>query len=82
DALESIIQIVDKDDEEEPLMSTLWACNSVKKRDQEFVQLSKSLLGDPFLHKEIVMKAKEYVTKHHSWEHERKAYQNLVLMLQ
>ncbi|XP_053225995.1 glycosyltransferase 1 domain-containing protein 1 isoform X4 [Podarcis raffonei] len=49
---------------------------------QEFVQLSKSLIGDPFLHKEIVMKAKEYVTKHHSWEHERKAYQNLVLMLQ
>ncbi|XP_053135750.1 glycosyltransferase 1 domain-containing protein 1 isoform X3 [Hemicordylus capensis] len=49
---------------------------------QEFVQLSKSLIGDPSLHKEIVLRAKAYITKHHSPECERKVYQNLVLKLQ
>ncbi|XP_061459499.1 glycosyltransferase 1 domain-containing protein 1 isoform X4 [Rhineura floridana] len=49
---------------------------------QEFVQLAKTLMSDPFLHKEIVTKAKEYVMKHHSWDHERKMYQSLVLRLQ
>ncbi|XP_054029183.1 glycosyltransferase 1 domain-containing protein 1 [Dryobates pubescens] len=49
---------------------------------QEFVLLSKSLMNDPIMEKEIVTRAKEYVKKHHSWESERKVYQNLVLRLQ
>uniref|UniRef100_A0A8C3T767 Glycosyltransferase 1 domain containing 1 n=1 Tax=Chelydra serpentina TaxID=8475 RepID=A0A8C3T767_CHESE len=49
---------------------------------QEFVQLSKSLMNDPTLEREIVTKAKAYVKKHHSWDCEREAYQNLVLRLQ
>ncbi|XP_073169317.1 glycosyltransferase 1 domain-containing protein 1 isoform X2 [Lepidochelys kempii] len=49
---------------------------------QEFVQLSKSLMNDPSLERKIVTKAKAYVKKHHSWECEREAYQNLVLKLQ
>ncbi|XP_014743066.1 PREDICTED: glycosyltransferase 1 domain-containing protein 1 isoform X2 [Sturnus vulgaris] len=49
---------------------------------QEFVMLSKNLLNDPVMEKEIVTKAKDHVRKHHSWEGERKTYQNLVLRLQ
>ncbi|XP_034291120.1 glycosyltransferase 1 domain-containing protein 1 isoform X2 [Pantherophis guttatus] len=48
---------------------------------QEFVQLAKTLVKDPVLYREIVRKAHEYVLKHHSWEKERKVYQNLVLRL-
>ncbi|NXG46541.1 GL1D1 protein, partial [Psilopogon haemacephalus] len=48
---------------------------------QEFVLLSKSLMNDPIMEREIVTKAKDYVKKHHSWESERKVYQNLVLRL-
>ncbi|NWS11845.1 GL1D1 protein, partial [Pachyramphus minor] len=48
---------------------------------QEFVMLSKSLMNDPIMEKEIIMRAKDYVKKHHSWESERKTYQNLVLRL-
>ncbi|XP_015679100.1 glycosyltransferase 1 domain-containing protein 1 [Protobothrops mucrosquamatus] len=48
---------------------------------QEFVQLARTLIKDPLLHKEIIRKAHEYVLKHHSWEKERKVYQNLVLKL-
>ncbi|NWI02322.1 GL1D1 protein, partial [Tichodroma muraria] len=48
---------------------------------QEFVVLSKSLMNDPIMEKEIITRAKEYVKKHHSWEGERKTYQNLVLRL-
>uniref|UniRef100_A0A8D0H7F4 Glycosyltransferase 1 domain containing 1 n=1 Tax=Sphenodon punctatus TaxID=8508 RepID=A0A8D0H7F4_SPHPU len=49
---------------------------------QEFVQLSKSLMSDPALEREIVRRAKDYVKKHHSWEDERRTYQTLVLGLQ
>lgn len=49
---------------------------------QEFVVLSQSLMNDPVLEKEIITRAKDYVKKHHSWEGERKTYQNLVLRLQ
>ncbi|KAJ7410669.1 Glycosyltransferase 1 domain-containing protein 1 [Willisornis vidua] len=49
---------------------------------QEFVVLSKSLKNDPIMEKEIVTRAKDYVKKHHSWESERKTYQNLVQRLQ
>ncbi|KAF2982740.1 hypothetical protein EK904_008481, partial [Melospiza melodia maxima] len=49
---------------------------------QEFVALSKSLMNDPTLEKEIVTRAKEYVEQHHSWEGERKTYQSLVQRLQ
>ncbi|XP_061866005.1 glycosyltransferase 1 domain-containing protein 1 isoform X1 [Colius striatus] len=49
---------------------------------QEFVVLSKSLMNDPIMEREMVTRAKDYVKKHHSWESERKTYQNLVLMLQ
>uniref|UniRef100_A0A8C3QUR3 Glycosyltransferase 1 domain containing 1 n=1 Tax=Cyanoderma ruficeps TaxID=181631 RepID=A0A8C3QUR3_9PASS len=49
---------------------------------QEFVALSKSLMNDPTMEKEIITRAKAYVKKHHSWEGERKTYQNLVLRLQ
>uniref|UniRef100_A0A8C3JBP1 Glycosyltransferase 1 domain containing 1 n=1 Tax=Calidris pygmaea TaxID=425635 RepID=A0A8C3JBP1_9CHAR len=49
---------------------------------QEFVVLSKSLMNDPIMEREIVTRAKDYVKKHHSWESERKAYQDLVLRLQ
>ncbi|XP_066187870.1 glycosyltransferase 1 domain-containing protein 1 isoform X1 [Sylvia atricapilla] len=49
---------------------------------QEFVALSKSLMNDPILEKEITARAKAYVRKHHSWEGERRTYQNLVLRLQ
>ncbi|NXX47158.1 GL1D1 protein, partial [Tricholaema leucomelas] len=48
---------------------------------QEFVLLSKSLMNDPIMEREIVTRAKDYVKKHHSWESERKVYQNLVLRL-
>ncbi|NWS40376.1 GL1D1 protein, partial [Probosciger aterrimus] len=48
---------------------------------QEFVVLSKSLMNDPIMEKEIVTRAKDYMKKHHSWESERKAYENLVLRL-
>ncbi|NXR86089.1 GL1D1 protein, partial [Hypocryptadius cinnamomeus] len=48
---------------------------------QEFVALSKSLMNDPIMEKEIVTRAKDYVKKHHSWEGERKTYQNLVQRL-
>ncbi|XP_042297805.1 glycosyltransferase 1 domain-containing protein 1 [Sceloporus undulatus] len=48
---------------------------------EEFVQLSKSLIEDPSLQREIVTRAKAYVTKHHLWEDERNAYQNFVLRL-
>ncbi|XP_052546784.1 glycosyltransferase 1 domain-containing protein 1 isoform X3 [Tympanuchus pallidicinctus] len=48
---------------------------------QEFVVLSKSLMDDPIMKREIVTRAKDYVKKYHSWECERKAYQNLVLRL-
>ncbi|NWV74835.1 GL1D1 protein, partial [Dasyornis broadbenti] len=48
---------------------------------QEFVVLSKSLMNDPIMEKEIITRAKDYVKKHHSWEGERKTYQNLVLRL-
>ncbi|KAF1445825.1 GL1D1 protein, partial [Pygoscelis papua] len=48
---------------------------------QEFVVLSESLMNDPIMEREIVTRAKDYVKKHHSWESERKAYQNLVLRL-
>lgn len=44
--------------------------------------LSQSLMNDPILEKEIITRAKDYVKKHHSWEGERKTYQNLVLRLQ
>ena len=36
-------------------------------------------MNDPIMEREIVTRAKDYVKKHHSWECERKAYQNLVL---
>ncbi|KAM9526785.1 glycosyltransferase 1 domain-containing protein 1 isoform 6-T7 [Guaruba guarouba] len=49
---------------------------------QEFVVLSKSLMNDPIMEKEIVTRAKDYMKKHHSWESERKAYENLVRRLQ
>ncbi|XP_058707855.1 glycosyltransferase 1 domain-containing protein 1 isoform X2 [Poecile atricapillus] len=49
---------------------------------QEFVMLSKSLMNDPIMEKEITTRAKDYVRKHHSWEGERKTYQSLVLRLQ
>ncbi|XP_053850210.1 glycosyltransferase 1 domain-containing protein 1 isoform X2 [Vidua macroura] len=49
---------------------------------QEFVALSKSLMNDPITEKEIIRRAKDYVKKHHSWEAERKTYQNLVQRLQ
>ncbi|XP_075754576.1 glycosyltransferase 1 domain-containing protein 1 isoform X2 [Pelodiscus sinensis] len=49
---------------------------------QEFVHLSKSLMNDPSLEREIVTQAKAYVKKHHSRECEREAYQNFVLRLQ
>uniref|UniRef100_H0Z334 Glycosyl transferase family 1 domain-containing protein n=1 Tax=Taeniopygia guttata TaxID=59729 RepID=H0Z334_TAEGU len=49
---------------------------------QEFIALSKSLMNDPILEKEIITRAKDYVKKHHSWEGERKTYQNLVQRLQ
>ncbi|XP_053815805.1 glycosyltransferase 1 domain-containing protein 1 isoform X3 [Vidua chalybeata] len=49
---------------------------------QEFVALSKSLMNDPIMEKEIIRRAKDYVKKHHSWEAERKTYQNLVQRLQ
>ncbi|XP_044296654.1 glycosyltransferase 1 domain-containing protein 1 [Varanus komodoensis] len=48
---------------------------------QEFVRLSRTLTEDPFLHRRLVMRAKEYVTKHHLWDHERTTYQNLMLKL-
>ncbi|NXO76346.1 GL1D1 protein, partial [Sitta europaea] len=48
---------------------------------QEFVVLSKSLMDDPIMEKEITTRAKDYVKKHHSWEGERQTYQNLVLRL-
>ncbi|ETE59611.1 Glycosyltransferase 1 domain-containing protein 1, partial [Ophiophagus hannah] len=48
---------------------------------EEFVQQAKTLMKDPVLYREIVRKAHEYVLKHHSWEKERKVYQNLVLRL-
>ncbi|NXT62483.1 GL1D1 protein, partial [Chaetops frenatus] len=48
---------------------------------QEFVVLSKGLMNDPIMEKEIITRAKDYVKKHHSWEGERKTYQNLVLRL-
>ncbi|XP_005987250.1 glycosyltransferase 1 domain-containing protein 1 isoform X2 [Latimeria chalumnae] len=48
---------------------------------KEFVELSKRLIREPALKKEIVSKAKEYVKKHHSWEHERDTYQNLIQSL-
>ncbi|NWH18509.1 GL1D1 protein, partial [Grus americana] len=48
---------------------------------QEFVVLSQSLMNDPIMEREIVTRAKDYVKKHHSWEGERTAYQNLVLRL-
>ncbi|NXX36605.1 GL1D1 protein, partial [Nicator chloris] len=48
---------------------------------QEFVALSKSLMNDPMMEKEIITRAKDYVKKHHSWEGERKTYQDLVLRL-
>uniref|UniRef100_A0A2D4FQU0 Glycosyl transferase family 1 domain-containing protein n=1 Tax=Micrurus corallinus TaxID=54390 RepID=A0A2D4FQU0_MICCO len=48
---------------------------------QEFVQQAKTLMKDPVLYREIVRKGHEYVLKHHSWEKERKVYQNLVLRL-
>lgn len=49
---------------------------------QEFVVLSQSLMNDPIMEKEMITRAKDYVKKHHSWEGERKTYQNLVLRLQ
>ncbi|XP_075754578.1 glycosyltransferase 1 domain-containing protein 1 isoform X5 [Pelodiscus sinensis] len=49
---------------------------------EEFVHLSKSLMNDPSLEREIVTQAKAYVKKHHSRECEREAYQNFVLRLQ
>ncbi|XP_060105446.1 glycosyltransferase 1 domain-containing protein 1 [Heteronotia binoei] len=49
---------------------------------QEFIQLSQSLIDDPSLKRELVARAKEYITQHHSWDQEREAYQNLVLKLQ
>ncbi|XP_055651663.1 glycosyltransferase 1 domain-containing protein 1 isoform X1 [Falco peregrinus] len=49
---------------------------------QEFVLLSRSLMNDPIMGREIATRAKDYVKKHHSWESERKAYQDLVLRLQ
>jgi len=39
-------------------------------------------MNDPIMEREIVTRAKDYMKKHHSWESERKAYQNLVLRLQ
>ncbi|NWY73796.1 GL1D1 protein, partial [Erithacus rubecula] len=48
---------------------------------QEFVVLSKSLMNDPVMKKEIIARAKDYVKKHHCWEGERKTYQELVLRL-
>ncbi|XP_062999752.1 glycosyltransferase 1 domain-containing protein 1 isoform X2 [Elgaria multicarinata webbii] len=48
---------------------------------QEFVQLSQILINDPFLHRKMVTRAKEYVTNRHLWDHERTTYQNLVLKL-
>ncbi|NWI39643.1 GL1D1 protein, partial [Picathartes gymnocephalus] len=48
---------------------------------QEFVVLAKSLMNDPIMEKEIIARAKDYVKKHHSWEAERKTYENLVLRL-
>ncbi|KAJ6656663.1 hypothetical protein lerEdw1_003550 [Lerista edwardsae] len=49
---------------------------------QEFVELAKSLMGDPVLQKEIVTRAKEYVSERHSPEQEGRAYRELVLQLQ
>ncbi|NWR53006.1 GL1D1 protein, partial [Regulus satrapa] len=48
---------------------------------QEFVVLAKNLMNDPTMEKGIITRAKDYVKKHHSWEAERKTYQNLVLTL-
>ncbi|NXS33174.1 GL1D1 protein, partial [Pomatostomus ruficeps] len=48
---------------------------------QEFVVLSKTLMNDPVMKKEMIKRAKDYVKKHHSWEGERKTYQHLVLRL-
>nr|XP_020644553.1 glycosyltransferase 1 domain-containing protein 1 isoform X2 [Pogona vitticeps] len=48
---------------------------------QEFIQLSQRLAADPSLRREIVTRGKEYIAKHHLWEHEREAYQNFVLSL-
>ncbi|NXQ35362.1 GL1D1 protein, partial [Alaudala cheleensis] len=48
---------------------------------QEFVVLSQSLMNDPIMEKEMTKRAKDYVKKHHSWEGERKTYQDLVLRL-
>lgn len=49
---------------------------------QEFIALSKSLMNDPVMKKEITARAKDYVKEQHSWEGERKTYRELVLRLQ
>ncbi|KAK2522750.1 Glt1d1 [Columba guinea] len=61
------------------VLSDLW---HLSFDGSEFVVLSRSLMNDPIMEREIVTRAKDYVKKHHSWESERKAYQNLVLRLQ
>ncbi|KAJ7994153.1 hypothetical protein DPEC_G00262950 [Dallia pectoralis] len=45
---------------------------------QEFVSMSKRLLEDRELRDGLVKNGKHYVRKHHSLDHERKAYQKLV----
>ncbi|XP_069789315.1 glycosyltransferase 1 domain-containing protein 1 isoform X2 [Narcine bancroftii] len=48
---------------------------------QEFVELSKRLIGDTDLKEGIVTKAKEYVENHHSKNAERETYQQLTASL-
>ncbi|KAJ7309729.1 hypothetical protein JRQ81_007792 [Phrynocephalus forsythii] len=49
---------------------------------QEFIRWSQKLTANPSLRREIVIRGKAYITKHHSWEEERNTYQSLVLSLQ
>ncbi|XP_048467205.1 glycosyltransferase 1 domain-containing protein 1 isoform X2 [Rhincodon typus] len=44
----------------------------------EFIELSKRLITDTHLKENIVVKAKEYVEKYHSWDTEKKTYQKLI----
>ncbi|XP_075689517.1 glycosyltransferase 1 domain-containing protein 1 isoform X1 [Rhinoderma darwinii] len=45
---------------------------------KEFVKLAKRLMSEPDLKRKITNNAKNYISAHHSWELERKTYQNLV----
>ncbi|KAM9330877.1 glycosyltransferase 1 domain-containing protein 1 [Gastrophryne carolinensis] len=48
---------------------------------QEFVQLSRRLIKDPALKRNIIHNAKQYVCTNHSWQLERETYQTLVQQL-